>query len=313
MYREILNKCPICTDNNVDEIGSNLEYWFVSCVRCGNFRLKREIHEDHELDGRDIQRAYVSHISRKATVNRQVLYINNDIIESVRGRRIPPFQGQLNNLIEVIGDAAGFNFGDMIEVNAEQLVAEVAALDAKALDFLVKQAESQALMVSFGFPDGEENLQLTAEGWARYQELKENPSRKSRSAFMAMQFNDSILDIAFSKCFVPAANQAGFKLDTVSPSAGLIDHHIQEEILASNFVIADLTHGNNGAYWEAGYATGLGKPVIYTCRNDVFEEGKTHFDTAHHQTVIWDPDDLESALVKLRSVIRVTFPEIAQL
>ena len=31
------------------------------------------------------------------------------------------------------------------------------------------------------------------------------------------------------------------------------------------FVISDLTHDNSGAYWEAGYAEGLGKPVIYIC------------------------------------------------
>ena len=30
------------------------------------------------------------------------------------------------------------------------------------------------------------------------------------------------------------------------------------------FVIADLTHENRGAYWEAGYAEGLSKTVRHT-------------------------------------------------
>ena len=30
------------------------------------------------------------------------------------------------------------------------------------------------------------------------------------------------------------------------------------------------THGDPGAYWEAGFAEGLGKPVIYTCEKDDF-------------------------------------------
>ena len=39
----------------------------------------------------------------------------------------------------------------------------------------------------------------------------------------------------------------------------------------AKFVIVDLTHDNHGAYWEAGYAEGLGKPVIYVCKKDKFE------------------------------------------
>ena len=37
------------------------------------------------------------------------------------------------------------------------------------------------------------------------------------------------------------------------------------QIRASRFVICDLTHGNRGAYWEAGFAEGIGRPVIFVC------------------------------------------------
>ena len=36
-------------------------------------------------------------------------------------------------------------------------------------------------------------------------------------------------------------------------------------------MISDLSHGNYGAYWEAGFAEGLGKAVIYTCERTIFE------------------------------------------
>jgi nucleoside 2-deoxyribosyltransferase len=65
------------------------------------------------------------------------------------------------------------------------------------------------------------------------------------------------------------------------------------EIRMCRFLIADLTCGNQGAYWEAGYAEGLGKPVIYTCNKSYFDKEGTHFDTNHHQTVLWDPARLE--------------------
>ena len=44
--------------------------------------------------------------------------------------------------------------------------------------------------------------------------------------------------------------------------------HEHDLIRDAKFVIADLTHDNNGAYWEAGYAEGLGKPVIYICEKE---------------------------------------------
>ena len=68
------------------------------------------------------------------------------------------------------------------------------------------------------------------------------------------------------------------------------------QIKQSKFVIADLTDHNNGAYYEAGYAAALGKPVILTCKNDSFKSD-THFDVKQQATIIWkDEKDLEEQL-----------------
>lgn len=86
---------------------------------------------------------------------------------------------------------------------------------------------------------------------------------------------------------------------------------------ATRFLVCDLTHGNRGAYWEAGFAEGLGIPVIYTCRRDVFEdpahEFHPHFDAAHWVTVPWDPANLLAAATKLKVTVRATLPAEARL
>lgn len=96
--------------------------------------------------------------------------------------------------------------------------------------------------------------------------------------------------------------------------AGLIDDHLRVEIKRARFLIADLTHANNGAYWEAGYAEGLGKTVIYTCEQQVFDDRAqgTHFDTNHHLTVKWNPENPDMAVESLKATIRATFPEAKQ-
>lgn len=59
--------------------------------------------------------------------------------------------------------------------------------------------------------------------------------------------------------------------------------HIQD----SKFVVVDLTHENNGAYFEEGYAMGLGKPVIHLCKSGV----TLHFDIAQKNTIIWEEEN----------------------
>lgn len=96
------------------------------------------------------------------------------------------------------------------------------------------------------------------------------------------------------------------------PRAGLIDDSLRLAIKRSRFLIADLTHANNGAYWEAGYAEGVGKPVIYTCEENAFANSGTHFDTNHHQTVIWEADRPEDAARRLKATIRLSLPDAKQ-
>ena len=152
------------------------------------------------------------------------------------------------------------------------------------------------------------------EGWAYNDELKRGQA-DSRKAFMAMKFGDEELDRVFQKTLKPAMEAVGFDLFSLAErdrwKAGLIDDRMRVEIQSSAILLTDLTHQNAGAYWEAGYAEGLGTPVIYTCEKSVFEKQKTHFDTNHHVTIIWDPENLEEAVEDLKATVRATLPDLA--
>ncbi len=91
--------------------------------------------------------------------------------------------------------------------------------------------------------------------------------------------------------------------------AGLIDDQMRVQIRDARFVIAELTHENRGAYWEAGYAEGLGKPVIYMCEREKFEVAKTHFDVNHCTTVCWSEDDRDGFCGELVAVLRRSLEE----
>ncbi|MGH6838095.1 MAG: hypothetical protein ACREDT_04710 [Methylocella sp.] len=165
-----------------------------------------------------------------------------------------------------------------------------------------------------------EFLRLTMAGWKQYEAIK-RAQIESRAAFMAMEFGDEELNHVVESFFKPEVARVGFELRLLSDGqpAGLIDDQLRVALQTSRFVIADLTHANNGAYWEAGFAEGLGRPVIYTCRqeewNNLDERGrrKVHFDTNHLVTIIWDPTRLDDASTRLTATIRATLPGEAKM
>ena len=80
-----------------------------------------------------------------------------------------------------------------------------------------------------------------------------------------------------------------------------IDDEIIAEIRRSRFLVADFTHGEDGArggvYYEAGFAYGLRLPVIYSCRKDMVD--KLHFDTRQYYHIIWEtPEELRDGLAQ---------------
>lgn len=127
---------------------------------------------------------------------------------------------------------------------------------------------------------------LTPKGYARVEELQKNTSH-GRGVLVAMKFgNDTkLLREAIRKGISNAGYTAVF-IDEVQHN-DFITPELLKHIKDSKFIVVDLTHQNNGAYFEEGYAMGLGKQVIQLCKHDV----KLHFDVAQKNTIMWESED----------------------
>lgn len=127
--------------------------------------------------------------------------------------------------------------------------------------------------------------------------------------FMAMQFGEAQLEKIVDDHIKPTI-QRSFNIEVNTArdiaQAGLIDEIIRDQIRKATFVLSDLTHGNNGAYWEAGFAEGVGVPVIYTCERRVFDQKRTHFDTNHLTTVFWSTDQSDKFEAELIAAVSNT-------
>ncbi len=131
-----------------------------------------------------------------------------------------------------------------------------------------------------------DGMHLTADGWKRILSLKEGRS-ESAQVFVAMWF-DPQMDSAWRLGIQGPLTKLNFRplrIDRKEHNE-MIDDQIIAEIRASTALIADFTGERAGVYFEAGFARGLGKPVIWTCRNDY--QAKLHFDTRQFNHIIWD-------------------------
>jgi len=133
------------------------------------------------------------------------------------------------------------------------------------------------------------SITLLPDGLKRIDELQKNQSLNSKNVFVAMSFADNMKTVR--EAIHKAIQDAGY-IPRIMDEIEHNNHIVQEmlyEIKQSKFVIAEFTEHNKGAYYEAGYAAGLGKEVIHICKKDSFNDG-IHFDVKQVNTIIWETE-----------------------
>ncbi len=303
--------CPVCNQPVKSEPTTHFDTntLEVMCETCGHYRINAFSLYNRGVT--DLQRAALSHSVRRhyRPGEQPVMVIAEWVDRVLRDPSLPDASEQADRLVLWLGDQTRVP-GQWTPLIPDALRGVVGALGQRGVVFSVNYLHGA------GFVDWDQTREphtarLTFKGWQYYAELIRGSAGKSRKAFMAMKYGDAELDEVFSTWFKPASKQTGFDLFRLDeePVAGIIDDRLRIAIRTARFLVADLTHDNRGVYWEAGFAEGLGRPVIYTCRKDVFDQRGTHFDTNHLLTVTWEPEKLADAAGALKLVIRATLPE----
>jgi len=315
--------CPVCLDSysttaKVTEFGEGLR---VNCPVCGLFDISRNAYDDF-LDpqtgqGRRLgalNRSRIAHKMRSAshTGPSGLPRLNSEFFERYRedGFSGPSPKQQATNAIRYIGDLVA-NTGERIPKLAPGFFAIIGSpsptFAANLLFELVDGNQVSGIKNKpLSAPPSLMDVNLTLDGWRIYED-EQKGRVAGKYGFMAMKFGDAELESLVSSSIKPAVKAALnfdiFDMRDVA-RAGVIDNIMRAQIRDAAFILVDLTHDNAGAYWEAGYAEGLGKPVIYVCEKSKFERAQTHFDTNHCTTVQWDVADKPMFEQQLVATIR---------
>ena len=278
----------------------------VVCFRCGEYLVSNEMWEAEQVGLAEDQGLALSALARTATDSGgkfELDYPNLDrLIASARRPR--SYAEHVNAVLLEVARRCKYPGVPTAQTPLEQIAART-YLPASACDHLVGLLSTEGLL---NVLDGDllrMRLQLRPAGWTRVDQLQTRAT--GETAFVAMWFSDELRP-AFENAMKPALLACGyeppFRVDDLEHEARAsqpdfqprIDDRIIAEIRRARFVVADITGARPAVYYEAGFAMGLGIPVLWTGRNATFSEDKC-FDTQQFGHIVWaEPDDLRHQL-----------------
>ena len=298
-----MNECPIWPNSmaTVHPQGMGLT-WIVESARAGGkYEIDLLIMHLVEMLDEGARARLTTWLVDQRGMGSQCPKITREIVEHAKMKRpLRPHERATRLLHFIAGRMRTIATPAGIYPDDGEAYAWSESADRNELEFLIEYLTDEKLL------DAEYNpvsrlfvCRVTMEGRRHIAEQEIHVA--TTQAFVAMWFHDS-MDDAFRSGIKPAIEAAGYKPLRIDqkPDANKIDDDIIAEIQRSGFLVADFTHGEEGArgsvYFEAGYAHGLSIPVIYTCRNDMVD--KLHFDTRQYAHIVWKtPDELRDRLL----------------
>lgn len=274
-----------------DNRGDNYE-----CDTCGAFWVSLLFDRDHSATLTPSDRWALSAATRQAAQPLELM--NSNWRDLVAAHSTVPVGRKLEKLFEAVR-AGSSHAGQYVQLDPAQSYPLTDASGADEFTFLADVLVSESLLERRNH-----GLRLTGKGWAKAEALG---AASQAVAFVAMWFGDEMKN-PFEKGIKPAIEEDCGFTKAIRVDQEHFGEKIDDQIIANirrcRFIVADFTGQRGGVYFEAGFAMGLGKPIIWTCRED--EIGKVHFDTRQYPHVVWkDPADLRQ---KLTDHIRARIP-----
>ena len=309
--------CPVCgryeyTEDeitnpslNKNKLGSYLYY--------NGFRNRGDssAHKYHTTLAKEKCDEYVSEFKNGNTDFGHPVHMDNDIIDAWYPRsfveKINMILMKLDDISEYVGqeikiskyELYGLTFVERYIRNSEDVMEENEIVQQAT--FFTKYLNDVEYIKGGLTISGDQTrpLSITPKGYQLIDQLQRDTG-KGRDVLVAMKFGDDTLNLREAiKMGIRDAGYNPILIDEVEHNE-LITPELLSHIKNSKFVVVDLTHENNGAYFEEGYAMGLGKPVIQLCNKNT----KLHFDIAQKNTIMWETES--DIPLRLKNRIKAT-------
>jgi nucleoside 2-deoxyribosyltransferase len=320
-------RCPIC-GFAAAEVYTGRHH--ADCIRCGRYTISSEASaflEAKPLDARQIANAsgYIRENPGITIIENSLMFLRALRAPSVAERatklltwlaRQHPAVGEKiqiphgRHVHQFLERSGGSDIQGMNEARAKQLarfldpIAVSSSVSPAEVDFLIgAYLKTEEQFVELDQSGAHLSVTITARGWKHLDAL---PAGTSSVGFVAMWFADEMTPV-WEQSFNPAITDAGYKAQRIDKEEhnNKIDDEILASIRAAKFVVADFTKQRGGVYYEAGFAQGLGKPIIWTIRQDDLKD--IHFDTRQFNHIPWEFSALTDFKLALQRRIEASF------
>ncbi|HHP5615840.1 nucleoside 2-deoxyribosyltransferase [Bacillus cereus] len=321
----MIEHCPICSSEIAQpRIVGGFSAMYYNCEKCGNFALDdfaklslkgRKKSEKRKLSAvlrkrgvRGLGKIMIFHEkpSEELSSFPYPIYLLDDLLSEYPEN----ISERLNESLINLGKLTDFPGKQVMISNKSKSLLFAQSDEEIEIKYIIKQLEQDGLIEIQSIDDSltlsflPVYVSVTVKGWNRIAELENISGAESKEAFVAMWFS-SQMNSAYKNAIATAVKEAGYepiRIDKVEHN-NKIDDEIIAKIRQSKFVIADFTGHRGGVYFEAGYAMGLGKPVIWTCRED--DLTNLHFDTRQYSHIVWKEEtELKELLLnRIRATI----------
>lgn len=287
-------KCFIC--QNDAELSQNLDDTY-RCSQCGNYVVSHSGLLNFEEELRPIISGYI-----RESQSREYFVLTQEVIDTIRTMPIPTVAEKVQRLMLWFASKTSVP-GKFVKsiYDYKELVSTCYATDNSEIALFIDHIKEK------GYIAGQQgdlySFKITVDGFNYIESIRS--TIKSNLCFCAMSF-DKRHSYIYETFIKPAVEQSGFdirRVDEAPHNDGIVDQIIAL-IRQSKFVIADLSGNKDGVYYEAGFAKGLGRPVIFTCEEAYFED--IHFDVKHLNFLKWKEDEISDAIERLAWKVQAT-------
>lgn len=287
--------CPICDQPGEDRgYNEGLDARRFECDRCGTFLFDPHSRliplGDHRLSG--LTREQWEHFHRPLSIP----YDPREREELLR--RAPDdkdVRDKAKRLLLAL-ERKTARPGENVNCGRETDYPLAYARDYQELLYYLEHLSERGLVETVGEDRSAWTGRITPAGWDAIESYKKASPETDR-VFVALWFDEQMND-PFRKGIRPALDDdCGYRAIRVDEEdfLGKICDQVIVEIRQSRFVVADVTGQRQAVYFEAGYAQGMGLPVVWSCHED--DIGNVQFDTRQENHIVWNtPENLREKL-----------------
>jgi len=301
------NKCFLCGTNCQKRNFSNRDITFYQCPACSEYGITEEASRVLRED----KHKYSFVIKERALKGLKPIVITDGVdgnIESIPCISLDSIVSLFPKTASEIIDRVLLNLGNSVEYPSDRIKIDensktlLFSRDSADMNYFLTQLHEFQYIFFSGSILSE--IYIRAKGWEKIEKL--NSAKGSlNQVFVAMWFHDS-MESAYIEGIKKALDELKYTPIRIKDKGhnDKICDQIISEIRKSKFTVCDFTGHRGGVYFEAGFAMGLGRPVIWTCRRDGIDNA--HFDTRQYNHIVWDNE--KDLYEKLKNRIEATIP-----